>query len=554
MSCYAIFRSVWIRVACTLFVMMSAVTPALADVSEAINLRIEELLLTDDLEVRGIPVASTDILQAFYADRNFQPAWNDGPKITQFLAAADSAGEDGLDADDYFVDTLRALRERQRSDDAPMLAADLDILLTESLIRYGYHQRFGKVNPARVDTNINFRRELLSGQSPAATVQTLIDAPSAVQQLEEWIPRGPVYLGLKKELAEYRAIAAAGGWPIVPAGPTLHPDDSDERVTDLRKRLIVTGDLPSDADMESPLFDAGLEQAVIAFQNRHELGADGIVGAQTIMAMNVPAETRVDQLRLSLERIRWISEEVTEKFVVVNIAGFRVFLIEDGEISWVARAQVGKTYRQTPVFRGDIRYLEINPTWTVPPTILRNDILPKLKQDPNYLVEKNISVIDRDGKKVDPHSIDWNQYSRGVPYTLRQEPGPGNALGRIKFIFPNEHFVFLHDTPSRSLFERTDRTFSSGCIRVDQPLVLAEKLLDDPEKWNQASLEAVIDGRKTQRIFLEDTVPVVIIYLTAMLEPVSDDVRFMKDVYDRDQPLLDALNGEVLIDLPASAD
>jgi murein L,D-transpeptidase YcbB/YkuD len=220
----------------------------------------------------------------------------------------------------------------------------------------------------------------------------------------------------------------------------------------------------------------------------------------------------------------------------------------------VARAQVGKTYRQTPVFRGDIRYLEINPTWTVPPTILRNDILPKLKQDPNYLVEKNISVIDRDGKKVDPHSIDWNQYSRGVPYTLRQEPGPGNALGRIKFIFPNEHFVFLHDTPSRSLFERTDRTFSSGCIRVDQPLVLAEKLLDDPEKWNQASLEAVIDGRKTQRIFLEDTVPVVIIYLTAMLEPVSDDVRFMKDVYDRDQPLLDALNGEVLIDLPASAD
>lgn len=212
---------------------------------------------------------------------------------------------------------------------------------------------------------------------------------------------------------------------------------------------------------------------------------------------------------------------------------------------------VGKPYRQTPVFRGDIRYMELNPTWTVPPTILRKDILPAVKRDPGYLAEKNISVIDRDGKIVDPSTVNWQDYTRGVPYTLRQKPGPRNALGRIKFIFPNEHFVFLHDTPSRGLFDRAERAFSSGCIRVENPMAFAELLmdLDNQSDWDQAALEKVLDTRQTRRIHMKTPMPVLILYLTASVD-TGNRVLFMRDVYDRDAELLQALDSDVRIELP----
>jgi murein L,D-transpeptidase YcbB/YkuD len=210
---------------------------------------------------------------------------------------------------------------------------------------------------------------------------------------------------------------------------------------------------------------------------------------------------------------------------------------------------VGKSYRKTPVFRGDIQYMEFNPTWTIPPGILRNDTLPAIKRDPNYLSSKNIRVIDRDGSFVDPATVDWNQYSKGVPYTLRQDPGPWNSLGTVKFIFPNQHFVFLHDTPHRELFDRPERAFSSGCIRIENPLTLAELLLNDEDK-TRPELQAIVDSRETQRISLENTVPVLILYLTAGLD-LEGNVTFFKDIYNRDQRVLAALDGAVVIDPPS---
>jgi murein L,D-transpeptidase YcbB/YkuD len=423
--------------------------------------------------------------------------------------------------------------------------ADIDILLTESLVRFGYHQVFGKVNPSALDANINFRREFLFGEGPVEAVPRVIASSKPFkQQLDEAVARGPVYVGLQAKLAEYRAIESAGGWPAVPPGDTLRVG-----VVALRQRLAVTGDLPAGADLISTQFDADLERAVTVFQERHALGADGIVGNQSYMALNVPAQTRVDQIRLSLERLRWLQEEIGPQFIAVNIAGFRVFFIRNGEFIWVSRTMVGKTYRQTPIFRGDIQYMELNPTWTVPPGILSKDILPAVKRDPGYLAQKNISVIDRDGRKVDPATVNWQAYSRGVPYTLRQEPGPGNALGRIKFIFPNKHFVFLHDTPSRGLFDRAERTFSSGCIRVENPFELAELLVEDQPQWDRAALDQVIESRQTRRIHLQERLPVLILYLTANVDE-DDRIRFYKDVYDRDAKLLEALNGDVSIELP----
>jgi len=265
--------------------------------------------------------------------------------------------------------------------------------------------------------------------------------------------------------------------------------------------------------------------------------------------MNVPVEHRVDQIRLSLERLRWVKEEAVDTMVVVNIAGFRAVFFRDGAMEWETRVMVGKNYRKTPIFRGDIAYLEFNPTWTIPPGILRNDTLPAIRKDPNYLASKNIQVIDRKGKIIDPSTVDWTKHKNSAPYTFRQTPGPHNSLGTVKFIFPNEHFVFLHDTPHRELFVRSERNFSSGCIRVENPFDLAELILNDPVKYNRSALDAILETRETRRVNLKPKVPVIILYITASIGP-DGEVRFYKDIYNRDQKILDALDGPVVIQPP----
>lgn len=539
---------------CALAVSLMLLQPAAAlaqdAVAEVLNQRMEQLLFGGDLQIHGAPIAAREVLPGIYARRDFRPLWTSEARIDELLDLLATAPAHGLETEDYYLEELQALRANRNSSGSASDVADLDILLTESLVRFGYHQVFGKVNPSSRDSNINFRREFLSDQGPVESVPRIIASGKPLeQQLAEAIGRRPVYAALQARLAEYRAIQAAGGWEVVPPGGTLRVGDEDERVVALRKRLRATGDLPEGADLASMQFDAGLERAVMAFQERHALGADGIVGNASYAALNVPVQTRIDQIRLSLERLRWVQQEVGPDFLAVNIAGFRVFFVRNGELAWVSRAMVGKPYRQTPVFRGDIQYMELNPTWTIPPGILRNDILPAVKRDPGYLAKTNISVIDRDGRKVDPATVNWQAYSRGVPYTLRQEPGPDNALGRIKFIFPNRHFVFLHDTPSRGLFDRPERTFSSGCIRVENPFELAELLVEDQEQWDQAALDRVIESRQTRRIHLKDPMPVLILYLTASID-MAGQVRFYRDVYSRDAELLEALDGDVSIELP----
>ena len=531
-----------------------AAPPAVADeVSTVLQDRIEQLLFTGELTCQGEEIASRQLLPDIYTQRGFQPLWTAERAKELVGLIAVGAPAEGLLARDYHYAALQELLEAQRVAPDALTRANLDLLATDALIRIGYHQRFGKVNPTDLDPNVNFRRELWPDRDPAsAVIATATSSEPLVELVRNFFPRGYYYNGLRQHLLRHLEVAEQGGWPSVTPGATLREGDVDPRVIELRRRLAVSGDLPDGADLESGRFDETLAMAVATFQRRHVLDDDGIAGAQTFEALNVPVQTRIDQLRMSLERLRWIENEISSDFVAVNIPEFRVYLVRNEVIVWSSRAQVGKPYRETPIFRGDIQYLELNPTWTVPPGILRNDILPKLKQDPGYVVNKNISVIDRDGRKLDPFSVDWSQYSRGVPYTLRQEPGPNNALGRIKFIFPNEHFVFLHDTPSRGLFDRSARAFSSGCIRVENPLELAELLLRDPDKWSQADLQAVLDSRQTQRVNLRPREPVLILYLTASLD-LDGGIRFAKDVYGRDAELLPALNGPVRLDPPAAA-
>jgi murein L,D-transpeptidase YcbB/YkuD len=284
-----------------------------------------------------------------------------------------------------------------------------------------------------------------------------------------------------------------------------------------------------------------LEAAVKQFQQQHALTPDGVLGPATLAAMNVPVQARIDQIKTNLERARWVLHSLPEDVVITDIAGFEVSYRRGGKVVWSTRAQVGKPYRKTPVFRDRIRYLEVNPTWTVPPTILRNDILPKLAADPDYLRKKDMQVLTHDGKPVDPATVDWSQYpQKRFPYLLRQNPGPGNALGRIKFMFPNKHAVYLHDTPSRSLFERDQRAFSSGCIRIQHPFEFAELLLDDPQ-WTRTRIEEIVASNQTTRINLADPVAVILMYWTVNTTP-DGRLVFKRDIYDRDAAVLAGLN------------
>lgn len=510
----------------------------------ALQKRIEELQSNGTLQIEGVDVVAKDLIIELYASRNYQPLWLNNGRVSDLITYLKTAPQHGLLIEDYFINKIEDIQANGNNH------ADLDILASEAFIRFGYHQRFGKVNAHSFDSNINFKRELLRDRTPVELITDIASSSKPIEELvDQIIPRGPLYRAVQQALENYLEIQSNGGWQTISEGPTLHEGDQDSRVVQIRKRLFITGDLSGNTNFDSTIFDSDVVKAVTTFQHRNFLEDDGVAGAKTIATMNVPIQHRIDQMRLTLERIRWVQQEITDDFLAVNIASFRTILFRGGDVIWQSRVMVGKPYRQTPVFRGDIQYLEFNPTWTIPPGILRNDTLPAIKKDPNYLTERNISVIDSNGNKVDPQSVDWNAYTRGVPYTLRQEPGPNNALGRVKFIFPNKHFVFLHDTPSRTLFSKAERAFSSGCIRVQYPFQLAELLLDDPQQWNESAIQSVVDSKEIRRVNLREPFPVLIVYLTAVAEP-DKPPRFLQDIYKRDEKLLEALNGKVTIEIP----
>jgi murein L,D-transpeptidase YcbB/YkuD len=291
------------------------------------------------------------------------------------------------------------------------------------------------------------------------------------------------------------------------------------------------------------VYDLQLESAVKLFQERHRLAPDGAIGTATVEAMNVSPAARADQIRVNLERARWVINGLSNSFLLVNLPAFKVYFIRDGRNIWETRTQIGREVRPTPTFRADMRYLVFNPDWTVPPTILAKDVIGGFRKGQNPIARKHLTVLDRNGRVVDPSTIDWKSATpRTFPYVLRQPPGADNALGRVKFIFPNAYSIFLHDTPSRELFSADLRTFSSGCIRIERPLELAALLLEGRDGWNAERIEEAVNEGKPQTVVLREAVPVLIVYWTVSVG-ASGELRFARDVYGHDAPLLRALGG-----------
>jgi L,D-transpeptidase YcbB len=513
--------------------------PAAAETpAERLQLRLGAL--AEDPRVAGLPVADPWLLARFYERREFKPTWGEFAKLDQLLDAINGSFRHGLEPGDYHHSALAELVASLREAPTPALATEAELLATDALARLAFHLRFGKVDPRKIDVSWNIDRAL-GAANPVTALQSVAQADDLVAALDELAPEGEYYAALRSALAAHREIAARGGWPAIEAGETLRVGMRSGRIPPLRSLLAITGDYMADADFEDEeLFDEPLETAVMRFQARHGLDADGAVGRQTLAALNVPVGARIDQIRVNLERVRWVFHDLEDRFLLVNIARFRVLLIENRRITWSTRAVVGRPFRQTPVFKARLTYLEFNPTWTVPPTILREDLLPEIRGDATTLQRKNMVVLDQQGQRVDPAAIDWaSATARNFPYMIRQEPGPDNALGRVKFMFPNPYHVYMHDTPARQLFARAERAFSSGCIRLEQPFELVRILLAGSE-WDDAAIERVLASGRTRVVNLPQPISVLLLYGTVV--PEGGQVHFAADVYRRDKALLAALD------------
>ncbi len=521
------------------------------DVRESIRVEIEQLRETGVLSIGGVDIAAGKLLAEVYERRNFAPNWADRDDINELITAIKNTYLDGLDPTDYHLKEVEYVHRELGAGSLQSAheQAALDVMLTDSLFRLGYHQRFGKVNPNDLDPHWNFNREL-GDEPPAVVMQKAMDAPSLLDFLESLTPRGPIYKKLRVALAEYRKLAAVGGWQTVSEGETLKLGASDPRVPAIAKRLAVTGDIAEAAPYaSSSVYDEALEAGVRKFQKRHGLDNDGVVGPVTLRAMNVSVKDRIEQLRLNLERGRWVFDDLAEDFIIVNIAGFKAYVIRDSAIVWQADVQVGKTYHQTPIFRDEMKYVVFNPTWTVPYSIATKEMLPRIKNDPTYFDTRDFDIKNRSGALVDPKSIDWSQLSRSnFPYTFVQRAGPRNALGRVKFIFPNEYSVYLHDTPSKSLFGRAERAFSHGCVRVKNPFDLAEVLLGS-EGWDQEKIKATLGSLEATTVYLPEPLPVLLLYWTAEIGPTGD-LHFYTDVYERDLRIVKAMGEPFKAELP----
>ncbi len=513
---------------------LGALSPAVAETEAALKARIDDLAETRS--IGSVEIAAVDVIRDFYDHRGYRSAWIDADMGVQLMEAIADSERHGLRPWQFHTDALAALLPPALEGDEDAIVA-FEIVATDGAIRLLHHLYFGKVNPESLDPDWNFERPVISSD-PAALLNNYVEAGGFTLLVEDVSLRHPQYLALQAALDRYRAIEAQGGWPQITSDAVLKPGEEDDRVPLLRSRLFVSGDLEASGG-QGNLYDAALESAVKRFQIRHGLDADGVIGPKSFTALNTPVSDRIDQIRLSLERARWILRGLEGDFVLVNIAGAETYLARDGQLVWRTRSVTGQEYRKTPVFRDEIRYMEFNPTWTVPVSIFRKDKLPKIRKDANYLSRGGYMVRNSDGAEVSPASVNWSAKNPGV--TLVQRPGPSNALGLVKFMFPNKHAVYLHDTDDRSLFDRADRNLSSGCVRVEDPFVFADLLMQGAPDWSAARREDILAGGKTTRIDLPTPMPVLLTYYTAWV--AEDQVQFRRDVYDRDARLLAELNG-----------
>ena len=465
-------------------------------------------------------------LSCFYDRRSYAPAWigerGVRPEADDLIAALAEAPADGLDPERYRLADLSQRLAQVKG--APGDLAEIDLRLTDAFLRLAADLRNGAVNPQLIYPDCEL-------DIPEVDLSVLLEDALAAGRLRPAIaglaPAHDGYRALKAALAQARSLAARGGWPAVPDGPPLRPGDRNARVAALRARLEASGDLAADASPAEArdLFDVPLQAGLRKFQERHGLDP-GAAGKGSLAALNVPAEQRLRQIEINLDRWRWLPHDLGERYIMVNIAGFTFDLVEGGVPALSMRVVAGKPTHRTPMFTGRMTNIVLNPSWHVPASIAKKEVIPHMNRDPGYLAREGFEVT-----------------GSGSSMEIRQKPGPRNALGKVKFLFPNRFDVYLHDTPSRSLFSRTVRSFSHGCIRVEKPVELAEYLLKDNPAWTPQKIAAALAKGREQWVTIPRPLPVHLVYWTAWADSTGT-LQLRDDIYGRDKPLLEILGTE----------
>jgi len=511
---------------------------------------------------------SGTLLPMFYMNRLYTPAWINpesedwiskrssiwntrssevysgkniiSPKGFELIGYIRKVNEHGLQASDFHLTLIEKYAGRIQSM-IPMPAEDimkLEILLTDAFMLLGSQLHYGKVDPEKegADWQIDRKEAELRLDEKLENALARNDLGNTLNQLA---PNYRSYWIMKNELAFFSSMINQS-WPQLKYVQTIKPGETNQLLPKIRARLMhLRYEL---SDSTSAQYDEELQKHLKIFQKERGLNPDGEIGKGTLEMLNSRPEQLINQLRVNMERFRWLPVKLTNKHIIVNIANFRLDMIEGVDTLISMRAIVGNEYRKTPVFNDLMTYIVFSPTWIVPPTILKMDVIPELLKGPAYLQQKNMRLLRLNGTEIDYNDIDWSTISRNrFPYMVQQRPGNENALGRVKFMFPNKHNIYIHDTPTKGYFARDDRALSSGCIRVQNPFELARLLLSDSPEWTSERIRAAMESVSQQNVHLKTPIDVALLYLTAWGDG-QGRIQFRKDIYSRDETVQNALN------------
>lgn len=487
-------------------------------------------------------VINMEPLTEFYSSRNGEGIWTDSSGLNDngrmLLKTIRAAHVDGLEPDDY----LSAFPKGNVKIATEALSG-VELYFSQAFLAFARDLYAGRTTPAVSEPDIVIKRKTIDPMKwlPRIVQEGVTETTRALR------PSHPQYAQLRQMLTGYRNLARLGGWPSISEGPTLKPEMIDPRVAEMRANLQGRG-YQGINSTNPEYYDEGLAEVVEHFQKRHGLDVDGVAGPATIAEMSHSVEHRIQQIITNMERWRWLPDDLGKRHVFVNQAAFNLHIRNEGKITDQRKVIVGKEFHKTPIFSDRIRYAEFNPTWTVPPSIAGRSILPKLKQNPGYLDANGFQLYTswKSGSPImSPFSVNWSSVNpKRFPYRIVQGPGEKNALGQVKFMFPNKHAIYLHDTPQRGLFSKARRAFSSGCIRVFKPLEFAQKLFNESGNLPKSKMQSILQSRKTTRVNLKQSVPVHLTYFTVWVN--EDGVpSFYEDIYARDKLVGNILFGKV---------
>ena len=513
--------------------------PSDAQIENSVTQQVS-MMLEAFTPIAGQALPNKSVLDA-YAFRDYKPIWVEerqlNSAIYKLVDSLESARSHGLNPVHYHLETIKEYLDLETA--TPQQLAELDVITTIALASFAHDLSIGRYEPQLIDPNWRL-------DAPSKDWQNLLflDSPSnMVNYLPTLAPRQPDYQVLQNWLVFYQETAKKEGDIHITPGKPLRLGNEGPRVAQLRARLVQLGDIRfSTRKINEDLFDQSLKDALTRFQKRHQLDTDGAAGPQTIKALNVPLETRAKQIAYNLERWRWLPSQIEDNRVWVDLTNYQADVHLNGQTESM-KVVIGKPDRKTNVFYGKMTYMVANPTWRVPMRIAQENLLPKIQQDPEYLAKNNYKVFSSwsiGAKQLNPSHIDWESIKpRNLKYRFEQQADEENALGAYKFMFPNKFDIYLHDTPAKHLFDRNERAYSSGCIRLEKPDSLANLLVSSSPSRKQ-QLQKARNSGQTKVISLEEPLPVYLVYFTVV--PNANGMpEFRKDIYDRDSLMEEAM-------------